>query len=650
MNRRTVHVARVLTVTALMAATVSAAKKNEEIPLTAQGEQLRGTYAGMLEALRSELMAAAPAIDEQKKAQFLAAHAAVEAVPARPKPEGAKHAPPQYAPGYDLYATAQAIALTAARGILADADSFLARDTLDAKLAKCALLAHATPRGLAAFAQQSKEHEALIDRLLNDEALIRQIMSMGGAYEGRYGEAMEIYTAIQKASPRAHDGFFQRWALAVSLENTDREGVARATDEGLTPAELGVLPDDAEPNEAAAPRTGVDVMVEMYLNYEQAYLAGELDPAFDSHSDFNFRFVFPERSLEDAIWMRKMMRNYRPDHITNPDYRWRYCGIVKTDVPYTSNVRRPVRPDLGLTQMQDFFLEGGICGPRAFTGKLATAAFGIPTRGARQTGHAAMCRWTPEGWTTVFGAHWTFNSWRGRCGLDFVLETQARDKPEEFAKVLRAQWLGDAFAEEKVNPMAYGVGGGLWKALGFYKQLAIVEDSKVVEVAPTGEELAESNDPAEAEKVAEIEIPEADRKITLTDDGAIIIPAGACVSPAKIDGKVRFMQRIDGGVQLHYSLGGKRPELVRYQIEAPAAGKYDLTAEVVTVALDQILMLRLNRRTMIDVPVPYTRGMWKQTPPVTVELKAGKNTLEFTAEAPNKGVSIKAFTLTPVEK
>lgn len=648
MNQRIPSVAYCLLLTGLMTVSVFAAKKKEEVPLTPHGEKLFATYTGMLEALKKEITAAAPVIAEEKKTAFLNAHAAVAAVPEAPKKEGAKFAPPRYAPGNKTYAAAQSNALLAARSVLADVDSFLASDKLDAKLAKCALLAHATPRGLAAFAEKSKEREALIDRLLKDDALIQQMMEMGGAYEGKYGEAMEFYTAIQKACPRAKEGFHQRWALAVSLENTDRRGRGPATDEGLTATELGVLPENADTNETKAPQSAADVMVELYLNYEQAYRDGELDPAFDTLSDFNLRFVFTERSVADVIWMRKMLRNYRPDHIANPDYKWRYCGIVKTDVPYTSGVRRPVRPDLGLTQIQDFFLKGGICGPRAFTGRLATSAFGIPTRGARQTGHAAMCHWTPEGWTTVFGAHWTFNSWKGRCGLDFVLETQAREKPAEFKKVQRAQWLGDAFAEAPVNPMAYGIGGGFWKALGFYKQLAIVEDAKIAEVAPTGAELAESNEPSQEDAIPELEIPEADKKIAVGENGTLVIPAVACVIPTNSTRKIHFMKSHGGGFQLHYSLGGGRPELMRYQIEVPAAGKYDLTAHVVTVTLDQSLMLRLNRRTLVDVPVPYTCGMWQDTAPVTIELNEGKNTLEFTAKPGNKGITFKAFTLKPV--
>ncbi|MDP6114882.1 MAG: hypothetical protein QGG53_23720 [Planctomycetota bacterium] len=514
--------------------------------------------------------------------------------------------------------------MAVARSILPDVDAFLVSDKTHAQLVKCALLAHATPRGLAAFAQQGKEHGTLIDTLLNDEALIKQIMEIGGAYEGKYGQSMQNYAAIQKASKRSHDGFFQRLALGSAMEHPDgnirKEGKAAA-----------------------------DVMVEMYLNYEKAYLNGELDEAFDTYSDWEYRFIFPHRSVEEATWLRQTMRNYRPDHIFMKDYKWRYCRIVKTDIPYTSSVKRPVRPDLGLSKMQDYFLEGGICGHRAFVGKLSTAAFGIPTRGARQTGHAAMSHWTPEGWTTVLGAHWTFNRWRGRCGPDFVLETQARENAKDYLKVLRSQWLGDALGEAKVNGMAYGTGGGFWHALAFYRKLAIVEDARIVALGPTGEELGESNVEATAEKIPQVELTEADKTIVIGKDGVVTIPVAACSNPKSTE-KVRFMKSIDGGIQVHYSLAGKRPELLRYTLQSPSTGKYKLTAKAVTVTVDRSFLLRLNRRTLVDIPLPYTRGMWEQTKPVTIALKEGRNTLQITIKAPNKGLTIKSFTLTPVSK
>jgi hypothetical protein len=225
------------------------------------------------------------------------------------------------------------------------------------------------------------------------------------------------------------------------------------------------------------------------------------------------------------------MRNYRPDHLVMDDYKWRYVRIVKTDVPYTGGVDRSQWDHLDFSFMQKIFFKGGICGPRAFMGKLSTASFGIPTRGARPTGHAAMSHWTPDGWTTVLGAHWTFNRWRGRCGLDFLLETQAREHPEDYLKVLRSQWLGDAFGESPVQGMNYGIGGGLWNALAFYRKLAIVEEAQIIALAPTGEELGESNIEVTAETIPQIEIPDDARKIIVGDTGVITIPVAARASP-----------------------------------------------------------------------------------------------------------------------
>ena len=619
----------------------SARGEEEGAPLTKRGEKLQARYAEMLTELRKEVVPALPAVDERKKAAFVAAHAAVAKVPPQPNPNGLKCAPPRYAPGHKLYAVAQSNAVAAATPLLVDLDTFLASDKLDIKLRKLALLAHATPRGLAVFAQQGKEEAALIEELLGDDALIRQIMELGGCYQGKYGQAMQIYKAIQKASERAKEGFWQSFALATSMEHPD--GCLKK--EGMTPAEVNV---------------------EVFLDYEKAYLEGKLDEAFGTYSDFNWRFAMHHYDVADMNWMRYMLRNYRPDHTRNPDYKWRYCRITRTDVPYTGNVGRPVRPDLNLSKFQDFFLEGGICGPRCFTGKLACSAFGIPVRYATQTGHAAFSHWTPDGWTVVFGAHWTFNRHRNICGLDFVLEERARRAPANaYIKVLRAEWVGDALGEEKVSKRQYGVQGDFWNALAFYKKLAIVEAARIAELELTGSELAESNEPAVSPvsdwvpgagsgsagpEVARIELTEADTTVVVGDDGVITIPPAACSKPTNSTDKILFMRTIeDDGVQVHYSLGGARPELLKYYVNAPAAGTYELTARVCNVTVDRSLLLRLNRRTLLDLPLPYTKGSWEDTRPLTLDLKEGRNTMMFTAKAPNKGVSIKHFRLTPVE-
>jgi hypothetical protein len=436
---------------------------------------------------------------------------------------------------------------------------------------------------------------------------------------------MRNYTAIQKATERSHEGFFQAWALAVSLQNTGETFV--------------------NPDVPAA-----ESLVKYYLNYLKAYDDGILDPAFSQlgGTGWDYRFVFPDSyTLEDIDWMRNMLRNYRPDHIRNPDYKWRYCRIVRTDIPYTSNVDRSGMP-ADLSKFQKFFLKGGICGPRAFVGQLSGYAFGIPSRRAPSPGHGAMAHWTPDGWTTVLGPHFAFCSVNGMPGMEFLLTSQCHKEPEPYKQVLKCEWLGNALGEDGVT--GYGSGGGFWKLLAFYRKLALVEDAAIEDIGATGEELAESNVEAVPEKIHQIKLTAAQKTVVIGKDGVITIPSGAAYSTVNTD-KLRFMHTIDGDeVQVHYSLGGGQPELLKFKVEAPAAGKYELTAEVCTVTLDREFMLRLNRRTIIDIALPYTKGYWGETKPAAVDLKKGRNTLQFTIVAPNKGISIKHFKLKPVKE
>ena len=109
------------------------------------------------------------------------------------------------------------------------------------------------------------------------------------------------------------------------------------------------------------------------------------------------------------------------------------------------------------------------------------------------------------------------------------------------------------------------------------------------------------------------------------------------------------MESIDGGMQAHYGLIGQRPELLSYTVDVPKAGKYGFTAHVCTVTLERKVLLRVNRRTLVDVDIPYTKADWMDTEPVELELKEGRNRISFTQYAPNKGVSIKHFKLKPME-
>ncbi|MBT7216536.1 MAG: SUMF1/EgtB/PvdO family nonheme iron enzyme [Verrucomicrobia bacterium] len=616
----------IMTVLGLTTSVVVSAKPTL-VRLTPEGEKLEAHYSKMLEDLRKEIVFLAPKVDEKVKTNFTEQLTALRKVPPITKnvkdhiAKMVREVTLKCDPGNPAFVEKQKEVLLSARAVFKNSEVFLTDERHYEKMAKFAFLSHATPNHLAGFAQKGEEERALIVDLLNDDELVAQVMILGGAVD--YGQAMRNYRAIQKATKRSHGGFFQIWALAASLQYAHKHYVYSGipTEESL---------------------------VKYYLNYLKAYDEGVLDPAFSKlgGTGWNYRFVFPDvYTLEDIEWIRKVMRNYRPDHMRR-EYRWRYCRIVRSDIPYCSRIM-PARPDLKLSRIQDFFLEGGVCGPRAFVGQISGYAFGIPSHRAPSPGHGAMAHWTPDGWTTVLGPHFYFCSHiDGMKPMEFLLLSQAQEDPEGFKQVLMCEWLGSALGE--ATPSNHGSSGGFWQLLGFYKKQAIVEDEKIKDIGTTGEELAESNVSSETEEVEQIEIPEEFRGVTVAEDGTVTIPVAACKSP-KNGEKIRFMESVDGGMQAHYGIIGQRPELLAYTVEIPKAGKYEFRAHVCTVTVDRKALLRVNRRTLLDVDIPYTKADWMDTEPVELDLKEGRNRIGYTHYTPNKGVSIKHFTLKPVK-
>jgi hypothetical protein len=302
---------------------------------------------------------------------------------------------------------------------------------------------------------------------------------------------------------------------------------------------------------------------------------------------------------------------------------------------------------------------GGICGRRAFFGRFVARAFGIPARRSTQSGHAAMNRWTPDGWVVNFGAWWSMNWCGPQGGLDFYLDSRAREFEEDYLQVLRAQWIGDALGQEDVSLRQYAQGGGFWDGLAFYIKRAVVEDANLEQEAAEAELatlsaeearlLGESDEVLGDGEIKEIEIPEEDKKIIIDEDGTMTVPAVACTGPRNNTDKVAFLDSWDGGMQIHYQRLGKRPELLKYTVETTAAGKYELTMKVCTVSKPAPVIARLNRRTLINKTLPYTKGNWQHTEPEVIELREGRNTIQLTFRAPNRGVSIKDFQLKPVK-
>lgn len=646
-----------LAILPLLAVAVSSfakTKEKEEIPLTPKGQELHKKYTKQLETLRAEVIAALPPVNDAKKARFLDVRAKWNGIAISNK----ESTPAEKKAQEDLREKTQTEAMDATGALLSDLAPVLSSGSLDPKLMRIAILTHGTPYGLAEFAQQGADEEKMLEKLFADEPLMRQILEAGGANGGEYGEAMQVYTAILKASERAREvgSIFQRLALGTSIHmpwlQTETKAVARdaAAEAG---AEAPTLPPQGKSKGGVygivfSTQTHID-QVKRYLHYEKAYLDGELDPAFKDMNTWECRFITDsEYSNEDLAWTRQMMRIYRPDHITTEDTQWRYVRMIKSDVPYCSTTHDP---SLGTRPQMEIAL-GGICGRRAFLARLTSRAFGIPTRASTQTGHGAMCHWTPSGWVICLGAWWSV-AWCGpQGGLDFLLDSQARKFESEYQQVRRAQWLGDAFGEENVSigPGKFGVGGGFWNGLAFVKKQIIVKKAEVkaLELAG-GMKLGESDELLGDEQGAAIEIPDADKEIKVSESGIITLPAVACYSPRKSSDRILFLKSWDKGYQLHYSRLGQRPELFKYNVDVPADGEYELTSVASTVSPAVEVLVRINRDEPASFAMPYTKGFWETSKPLKVKLTQGRNVISVTARTPNRGVSIKNWQLKPVK-
>jgi hypothetical protein len=612
-----------------------ASKSAPRTALTTHGEKLDTQYANLLKVLQAEVSRSLPKVDEEKKSAFMKAYrdeaaatsAELNAMMAQDRSKDKTAAARTYSAAKEACALAKASALAPSQAILNDLKTFLADDNLDTRLVKCTVLTEAAPEGLAEFAQQGKEQEALVDRLLADNALMKQMLVAGGARDGQYGQAMQIYAEIEKVSARAKSGCLQRLALAVSLEHA--APIAQSNPEADTGAPAFVDP------------------VKRYLAFEKAYLNGELDPAFKNLTTWDYRYVVNGDEPDAMLaWGRTMLRNYRPDEIATPDYRWRYVESVKTEVKYGSQDVKYDRPTL--QKYQNMIMNGGVCGRRAFFGRFILRCFGIPTLPRPQPGHASLVHWTPDGWVIFLGAGWGWGRVENNSDLDFLAMTQARQVETTYLEVQRARWVGTVLGEKE----AFGFHApptGFWNGVALYRQRQIVEESKASALAAVGTDIAEANQSRHKEVIQATPVAGADRKIVISPDGVITIPAVACSNPAHNTAKIRFMKSDLGGMQLHYSRLGA-PEAFQYTFDAPVAGKYALTARVVTTSADQHLMVAANdAKQPTDIAVPFTIGMWDKTQPVDISLVKGRNVLHFSRTEPVKGLTIKNFTLTPVK-
>mmetsp|Transcript_24688 Transcript_24688/g.44688 ORF Transcript_24688/g.44688 Transcript_24688/m.44688 type:complete len:350 (+) Transcript_24688:1114-2163(+) len=304
-------------------------------------------------------------------------------------------------------------------------------------------------------------------------------------------------------------------------------------------------------------------------------------------------------------------------------------------------------------------------GPRAWFGRFMCKAFGIPTWGVRQPGHAAMSHWTSKGWLICLGAAWKVSSWderrysgrnkAHRSGPDFLLETQARAAVEEeayYQKLCRLECIAEVMGETIMDEVAPDK---FWRSLALEQREIYANpttsSNEEVDIASNPRNGFDHGAPFPKPLLTGIDVLPIE-SIRVLSSGGIIIPAASFSSPSKPSRSVITMPSfLEGGSQLYLDNNGT----VEYVLpDGIPKTTYMLSCRMVNVHhLEVPLLLTIETpdddHSLIDlysIDVEYTVGAWKTTKPVKIEV-GPKSTLKFSREPPCFGLSIKDFTLQP---
>jgi hypothetical protein len=492
-------------------------------------------------------------------------------------------------------------------------------DAMTALMTCAALMQAAGPKGgqIARHIDICGSVEDLMALFCDKDQLLTRFMSAGGPKKNEYGRALQIYKKLLGET----DAVLQRLALAVSLEL-------------CTPVDLKV-------------GKGYEIdPIKRFEHYKRAYLAGELDPLFSTFSVWELRMaVDSDARDEELAWGRESLRNYRPDLCYSANPQWRYCMIVKQDVGYNAPVFW--RKDQNGQEMRTYdqiLSGGGKCGPRAWYGRFSCKAFGIPTWGCQQPGHAALLRHTINGWTSCLGGGIHKSWWGAEVGNFFLWETQARsacqtdDEYMYMKRVLRLEWAAVAKGEDRtaVSRSAEPNSKALWFSL------AMIQRKRV------GTNFADKCPPKHPKSsvvtLYDKIMKQVEQKEPIVRDGnCIIIPGAAFTKPPKQNNQVHIHRSFLGGYQLFIQT---QPE-VEYTLDN-LPGRYNLSVLVSTVHRDERPMsVTIDDKDKREIYIPYTMGRWQETEPIEITIGSGSCKLTFQRGTAKYGFAVKHFKLTP---
>jgi hypothetical protein len=403
--------------------------------------------------------------------------------------------------------------------------------------------------------------------------------------------SLEIWHQILMADPDSKSGIYLKLAIAT----------------GLNPPGTG--------NRGAGQAKKPETPLARYRFYKTAYQNGELFPNFAALSVWEYRqIVSSNASNVDLAWGREAINTWRPDLRTNEQ-------VVNS----TSEVWRRNSPISFNDTFKNVLAGGGKCGPRSSWAIFICQAFGIPAVGVRQPGHvcatykSAYPDVQPQPgntWKVVYGRGWHVSKTCGLPGPQFMEEMVARSDLAAFMRTERLRWLSAALATQE-------------------------ESKTVLELASRMPALPSAPKPL---PTPPRQPKSAARPKNKPGPGVVRIEAA---SFSKATG-ISVHDCFTGGKQIYnakYAQGWGSPPNVSWAVKVAKTGTYELTLRAAVANVDQSVNIAVNNSEPFPLSIPNTRGLWKTSPALELNLEQGAHIITLTRPAAQRGLALRYLEL-----
>jgi len=228
---------------------------------------------------------------------------------------------------------------------------------------------------------------------------------------------LESWKRIYYADPASRKGLYLRLAIACVLRP----------------------PGTGSPGAGHAKRRSTSI--ERYSHYRKAHADGELFPSFDNLTLWELTHVVSSgASNADLAWGREALNTWHPGFRNNENVVAMVSQVWRraSQVPYND--------------MSCVAAGGGKCGPRSSFGVFINNAFGIPSIGVGQPGHAAIAYRNMNGdWQIAQGRGWNVSKLEHMSGPAFLDMVRDRETGK-FDKVEHLRWIAALIESPGTSP------------------------------------------------------------------------------------------------------------------------------------------------------------------------------------------------------